>query len=256
MVKEILKNMMVDHFTLFYLHKISTEEIYEEIFKKQAYDFTANNDEPFIIDAGSNVGMATLFFKLKYPKAKILCFEPDPNIFPVLKKNIQFNKLNNITLVNAALANREEERIAFYGSLYQSQPNTLGNSIVQSWGHKNITDEGKVQATKLSLYIDKPVDFLKLDVEGAEHEVFEDIEHKLPLIREFSIEVHETKHNDKKNFDRIVSLLERNNFELEIEHKIMREILPQKTLREFHSWIEEMEPELYMIKARNKLGKY
>ena len=62
---------------------------YEEIFKKQSYKFIPINDQPIIIDCGSNIGVSILYYFRQYPKAKIIAFEPDKNIFQVLKKNIE-----------------------------------------------------------------------------------------------------------------------------------------------------------------------
>jgi len=58
-------------------------------------------DPKVIIDAGANIGMATLFFTHKYPRAKIVAIEPEASNFAILSKNC--SGLPNVTLTNAAL---------------------------------------------------------------------------------------------------------------------------------------------------------
>jgi FkbM family methyltransferase len=77
--------------------------LYREIFARQYYYFRANTDSPVILDCRANIGMATLYFKWLYPKARIEAFEPDPNAFVVLERNIARNRLTNVVAHNCAL---------------------------------------------------------------------------------------------------------------------------------------------------------
>jgi len=72
-------------------------------FVQRIYHFEAKRPDPLIIDGGSNVGMSILYFKSVYPEARIIGFEPDPNIFRLLEENVSRNKLKHVTLVNAGL---------------------------------------------------------------------------------------------------------------------------------------------------------
>lgn len=58
----------------------------DEIFEKEIYHFIADSDRPVCIDAGANVGCATLYWKWLYPEAKVICLEPDFGLFELLKK--------------------------------------------------------------------------------------------------------------------------------------------------------------------------
>src|ERR1700693_4874079 len=55
--------------------------LFEEIFIRQDYIFVSRRPDPLIIDCGSNIGMSILYFKRRYPKARIIGFEPDPATF-------------------------------------------------------------------------------------------------------------------------------------------------------------------------------
>lgn len=58
--------------------------LYKDIFIKRIYHFEAQRPDPLILDCGSNIGMSILYFKHVYPKARIIGFEPDPAIYPML----------------------------------------------------------------------------------------------------------------------------------------------------------------------------
>lgn len=60
--------------------------MFNKIFKRQIYNFQIDNPAPYIIDAGANIGLGVIYFKKLFPDAEIIAFEPDPNIFAVMKK--------------------------------------------------------------------------------------------------------------------------------------------------------------------------
>ena len=61
--------------------------LFREIILDTQYMFEADNDFPFIIDCGSNIGVGILFFKILYPQARIIAFEPDPETLNSKKKH-------------------------------------------------------------------------------------------------------------------------------------------------------------------------
>ena len=131
-----------------------------EIFVKKNYMFNSENDAPVIIDCGANIGLSTIFFKQIYPKSKIFCFEPDPKIFEMLKYNLtQFN-YNDIQIFNKAVWIKNEK---------------LSFQTDNSWGGKIVSNEFEnsinIDAIDLSSFLNQKVDFLKIDIEGAEYEV-------------------------------------------------------------------------------------
>jgi Methyltransferase FkbM domain len=75
-----------------------------------------------------------------------------------------------------------------------------------------------VQVARLSDYVDGEFDLLKLDVEGAELEVMEDLaaRGKLPLIREIIIEVHPALQAGSAMFPRLQQLLAAGGFHWEV----------------------------------------
>jgi hypothetical protein len=65
--------------------------LYKDIFVKRIYHFDAARPDPLILDCGTNIGMSIHYFEQKYPQARIIGFEPDPDIIPFLESNITGN---------------------------------------------------------------------------------------------------------------------------------------------------------------------
>lgn len=191
--------------------------LFYEIFVKKEYYFTTKKEVPHIIDCGSNIGMSILFFKKHYPHAKIVGFEPDKETFTVLKKNIDENNWDSVTVHNLALSN-VKGTTSFYSDA--EEKGNLAMSIVKrTEDNKMHVREIPVPTDKLSSYITAPVDFLKLDVEGAEILVLEDLDEnkKISFIHEMFIEYHYSEKNPKNKLSTILALLEKNTFKYRVQ---------------------------------------
>jgi FkbM family methyltransferase len=131
--------------------------------------------------------MAVLFFKALYPGADVLAFEPDAGAFARLSQTIASNALKGVVAEQAAVTERGGT-VAFYRD--PGDPAGIAASVDPAWGG---SASDVVRAVRLSERITAPVDFLKLDIEGAEYGVVRDlvssgaIEH----VREAVIEYHE-----------------------------------------------------------------
>ncbi|MEM4218058.1 MAG: FkbM family methyltransferase, partial [Candidatus Methanomethylicaceae archaeon] len=136
--------------------------LYKDIFIHRIYHFEAQRPDPLILDCGSNIGMSILYFKLVYPQARIIGFEPDPAIFPYLQENVTRNSLKDVQLVQAALAPKEGS-LAFYsdGKYGSCLAEHLPTDIPEGY------QKYEVPCVRLKDYLTKPVDFLKMNIEGA-----------------------------------------------------------------------------------------
>jgi FkbM family methyltransferase len=186
--------------------------LYREIFVRQNYFFRATSESPVVFDCGANLGMATLYFKWLHPKALIEAFEPDPNTFELLRGNVARNRLTDVGIHNCALWN-ENGNIDFF--VDPSDPGSLSMSTNDS------RLEGKriqVPSRKLSEFVQGPVDFLKLDIEGAEHRVLLDLvtSGKINFIREMVIEFHHHIGKQRSCLASFLQLLEHAGFEYQI----------------------------------------
>lgn len=172
-----------------------------EIFLKKNYMFNSDNDAPVIIDCGANIGLSTIFFKQIYPKSKIICFEPDPKIFDMLKYNLEQFNYSDIQLFNTAVWIRDEK---------------LSFQTDNSWGGKIISNEIEnsinINAIDLNKFLDQKVDFLKIDIEGAEYEVITNCKDLITKnVKNIFFEWHSFTNKDQL-LGSLLYFFEKNNF--------------------------------------------
>jgi FkbM family methyltransferase len=201
------------NFQVSFLAEGAYQLLLREIFFKGEYFFKANTDSPTIFDCGANIGLATLYFKHIYPNARISSFEADPTTAQVLKKNVDRNHLQNVSVHNLMLSNAEGDH-PFYTAAGEAGVLSMSANPERTSNCREII----VKAGKLSAYIDGPVDLVKLDVEGAEWDVMTDLKNsgKLSLIRRLIIEYHHKIGSQASCLGRFLSLLEEEGFEYQI----------------------------------------
>lgn len=188
--------------------------IVKEVFLFGDYYFKPSTTTPFIIDCGSNIGTTTLFYKWMFPKAEILALEPSFNNAEYLRKNVNSNGITDgITIMEVAAGNSEGE-IDFWENEAKPGGSTAIKGVYES-KPKNAFVKKKVKLIKLSNFIKKPVDLLKLDVEGSEGLIFRDLASsgKLREIKNIIFEYHQNVKNKDNNLIEILTTLESNGFE-------------------------------------------
>ncbi len=183
----------------------------EEIFIDECYGFHARREDPLIIDCGSNIGMSIMYFKKRYPAARVIGFEAMKNIFSILQENMNSNRWEGVVLHNKAVSDKPGT-LKFY---YDQQE--LG-TVVKGQEIGAESQVAQVEAVRLSDYIQEEVDFLKMDIEGAETLVFKELaeQQKLGFIREMVIEYHHHISAESDEMSVILSLLEHNGFGYQI----------------------------------------
>jgi FkbM family methyltransferase len=139
----------------------------------------------FIIDAGANTGFATIFYSARYPSAKIVAIEPEATNFAVLEKNCR--GLPNVTLIQGALWGSET-------TLGILNPDAAKCGIMV--GPEAASGNHSISTVTISGLMKRMgtdhIDILKLDIEGAECEVFEsDPEEWLGAVGQIAIELHD-----------------------------------------------------------------
>lgn len=231
-----LRKTKILNYTVFYNDPRSLFSEYKLIFKDKIYHFGSENNSPLIVDGGGHIGLAVLYFKHIYPKSKIMIFEPDPEALPLLKRNIETNDLKNISDITgreslefASLATGKS-KLSPVDSLANITiyPLGLGDQEAEVYLENSGTDAAKIgnsnlgtkiKTVKLSDYINSEIDFLKLNIEGAELNVIKDLElnNKLNNIKEMVIEWHSFA-EQSQNLGELLTILEKNNFKYLINH--------------------------------------
>jgi FkbM family methyltransferase len=181
--------------------------LFEEIFVYQSYYFASDKKTPIIFDCGSNIGMSILYFKLLFPGAIIYSFEPDPESYSLIKKNISQNKLSDVHTHNIALSNET-------GTLKFFKEDKKGSLVMSRHQVDSHSHSIKVPCHKLSEYMNQQIDYLKIDIEGGEEQVFEDLAQsgKLSNVLEYSIEYHLNK-NDSMSMGAFLTQLENSGYQ-------------------------------------------
>jgi FkbM family methyltransferase len=202
------RTIRIAGFDIQYLTRESLVYLYSEIFVNREYDIRTDRPDPLIVDCGANIGMAVLFFKTQYPRARVIAFEPFPPAFQALKSNVEANRLADVEVHNKALA-REAGALDFFFD--ESNPGSLMMSVRPEWGHAN---KISVPAVRLSTYITSEVDFLKIDVEGAEQEIIADLvdAKKIRLVKSIAIEYHHHLVKTEDCLGKMLELFEQSGF--------------------------------------------
>lgn len=166
---------------------------FKHIFAHDDYEFEVEVEPQIIIDAGANVGLASIFFANKYPKAKIYSIELAPSNYKILVENTCNYK--SVKVFNAGLWHKKE--------ILRFQ-----EKGISPWGFKveNDLDNYSISVPSITLneliikYDIKFIDILKVDIEGAEVEVFsENYESWLPKVKYLVIETHDRWRENSTN---------------------------------------------------------
>jgi FkbM family methyltransferase len=182
--------------------------LYKEIFQGNTYADVPLSEEPFVVDVGANIGLFTLFVKTRSPRARIIAFEPLPDLVEALRANVAQFRLDDVSVHEVALGSEAREEVAFtYYPLFPSSStlfpedqerlkDVLGRSFPSRVMERMFQGrEVSVRVDRLSRYIDgeRPVDLLKIDAVGSELEILRGIDAPLfPLLRNVFIDVQDT----------------------------------------------------------------
>jgi FkbM family methyltransferase len=121
----------------------------------------SNGQKPIIIDAGAHIGLATLWFKTRYPKATVISIEPDAENFTMLKENVSASETT--LLVNAAVGSLPGSVSLISGGWAVQTQRTQGNGI------NIITIDEAIALVPNGVPL-----IVKIDIEGFESDLFGD----------------------------------------------------------------------------------
>ena len=120
-------------------------------------------------DLGANIGSICIPLAKKRPDITIIAVEASPRVFEYLRYNIELNECKNIFAENLALSTADNEQLPFYSPEEKFGKGSLSAVYTDKAEYVNtITLDTLKNKYKLS-----NVDYIKIDVEGYEHSVFE-----------------------------------------------------------------------------------
>jgi FkbM family methyltransferase len=140
-------------------------DIFEQIFLLRDCEVKLQAEPRFIVDAGAHIGCSALFFASSFPRANVAAIEADPGNYQLLLRNTRDHQ--RIRAIHAAVWHRPESVV-------------IANEQDDPWSFQIKSADGQcttIQGMTVSAIISEcgfeKIDLLKLDIEGAEREIFE-----------------------------------------------------------------------------------
>ncbi len=158
--------------------------MFEQVFVQREYEVKLDFVPRVIIDAGANAGYATLFFKRRFPQAKIIAIEPDEANCDLFIRNTA--GLRDVQLLRGGLWGGS-------GALRISDPAASKCTVSLEAGPPDAASiRGYSMKEVMRIAEVSAIDLLKMDIEGAELEVFSaDCREWLPKVRVLIVELHD-----------------------------------------------------------------
>jgi FkbM family methyltransferase len=173
-------------------------------FDRQLYRFATTAEVPRILDCGASIGLSVCYFQQLYPESEITAFEPDPNVYAILKQNCQSWGAQNVRLIPKAVWTRET-MLAF-----PSAGKASGRLDEAAGGE----DVPRVPTCRLRDYLIQRVELLRLDIEGAEVDVLLDCADVLGQVQNLAVDYHSLFQRPQR-LDELVALLTRAGFRMD-----------------------------------------
>jgi FkbM family methyltransferase len=155
-----------------------------KVFVDYEYVIPFETNPKLIVDAGANIGLATLYFSSKFPRTKIIAIEPEQSNYDLLVRNC--SGMTNVTTWHAAVWNTD-------ASLQIANPDAEKWAFTVTPGRSNGCGIKALTVPQiLAQSGHDTIDILKLDIEGAERELFQDgCEDWLPHVKMIILELHD-----------------------------------------------------------------
>lgn len=173
--------------TSIFLRKNSVDlEVYDYVFKEQYHRpyLEIKSEAPIILDLGCNIGLTVVDFKSVYPKSHIYAYEMDKENYLLALKNclsLSDCNINNLAIWFESISIQYNKKVnvdAYAITLNESNSEALGSADTITLGQ--IIEQNELNR----------IDYVKMDIEGAEKEIFMNNLDWLGIVREIKIEVH------------------------------------------------------------------
>jgi len=173
--------------------RTSDVPLFTQIILHSQYDWELSKPPGVIVDAGANIGLASIFYSNKYPNAKLICVEPAASNLRLLRMNMA--NYPNSSVVSGALWKENgyigivDPGMGEWG--FQTTQEAVSCARARAFTVNSLMDLCEVDY----------IDLLKVDIEGAEKEVFENPSGWINRVGAIAIELHDALRNGcSRNF--------------------------------------------------------
>jgi FkbM family methyltransferase len=186
---------------LYTRHNRSDFHMIDEIWGYRKYDYfgyrvTAGE---VVVDIGANIGMFSLYAAKVCGASRVVSFEPFPDNYSMLCKNVEENQLCNVTCVNQAVAGNRGLR-----SLKLDPIDCGSHSLVWDSSERTVEVECCTLGDIFQRFSLTQIDYLKMDCEGAEYEILENATSRLQQISRISMETHTTVDRKAEDLEKLL----------------------------------------------------
>jgi FkbM family methyltransferase len=176
-----------------------------------------------VIDVGAHVGRYSILgSKLVGRSGKVIAVEPHPGNFQLLKRNLQINtsENNNVITLNCAAYCRDTPQLRLFLA-GEDRGNTIYNTVMES---RHSTEKFvTIPALKLDSIVQyagiqaHEINWIKIDVEGAEYEVLQGAQNILSNSRDIAVLVEVHNLQNKNLHNPIIDMLRKYKFSIIFE---------------------------------------
>jgi FkbM family methyltransferase len=181
--------------------------IFQQVWVKREYDLVASapshflalmdtyrtavagGRRPLVLDAGAHVGMSVLWWRRLFPEARIVAVEPSSANLAVLRRNVA--KLEDVTVLHAAIAGKP-------GSLRVAHPAASGSAVRVSVDGTGEWVPALTVAQILEQAGTDQILLAKIDIEGAEADLFSGDLAWLDATQALAVETHDWLYPGKR----------------------------------------------------------
>lgn len=202
-------NLYFNYFNRLYYYSMGLKYRYKSLLKEYSIENLSQlkiSDEDLIIDCGANIGEFSRGLYKSIGNKNVICFEPDPEEFEIMKKNCSFSNLKH---QKAGLSNKDDIKEFYLNNL------TGDSSIIEN---EDSSNKITIQTLRLDNFINnnyknKLIGILKIEAEGYEPEVVDGCENIYDKIKYITIDCGPER-NGETTFKEINDKLVKNNFSL------------------------------------------